>query len=180
MLVSLPRERLRIRDIRAEDPPSIAAAFSAQGWHKPESQYVQYLAEHRAGRRRVLIAEVLLAPDPPAFAGYLTIVWESAYPPFREAGIPEIVDFNVLIKYRRMGIGTALMDEAERLVAERAPIVGIGVGLTPDYGPAHILYVKRGYIPDGRGLFYRGHHLQWGESCLVNDELTLNFTKVLR
>lgn len=180
MPARLPRDRLIIRDIRRADPPIIAAAFSAQGWHKPESQYQQYLAEHLAGRRRVLIAEVSLAPDPPAFAGYLTIVWESEYPPFREAGIPEIVDFNVLIKHRRMGIGSALMDEAERLVAERAPIVGIGVGLTPDYGPAHILYVKRGYIPDGRGLFYRGHHLQWGETCTINDELSLNFTKVLR
>lgn len=28
----------------------------------------------------------------------------------KEARIPEIVDFNVLVKYRRLGIGTAWMD----------------------------------------------------------------------
>jgi ribosomal protein S18 acetylase RimI-like enzyme len=168
-----------IREMVSTDPQIMAAAFSAQGWNKPESQYQQYLQEHLSGKRIVLLAEVEQTPKLFEFSGYLTIVWNSEYPPFREDHIPEIVDFNVLIKYRRLGIGTALMDEAERRIAVRASIVGIGVGLTPDYGPAHILYIKRRYIPDGRGLFYNNHHLQWGETCVVNDNLTLNFTKVL-
>ena len=168
-----------IREMLLADPPVIAAAFHSQGWNKPESQYLQYLQEHLSGERTVLLAEVQ-RPTFFEFSGYLTIVWESGYPPFRQERIPEIVDFNVLIKYRRQGIGKALMDEAETRIALRSPVAGIGVGLTPDYGPAHILYIKRGYIPDGRGLFFNNHHLQWGETCLVNDELSLNFTKVLR
>ena len=169
-----------IREVLTSDPPVMAAAFRAQRWNKPESQYQQYLQEHQSGVRTVLLAEVEKQPSLVEFSGYLTIVWESEYQPFRKEHIPEIVDFNVLIKYRRQGIGKALMDEAEKRIALRSPIAGIGVGLTPDYGPAHILYIKRGYIPDGRGLFFKNHHLQWGETCIVNDDLTLNFTKVLK
>jgi len=171
---------LIIREMQSTDPQVMADAFLAQGWNKPESQYQQYLQEHLSGVRTILLAEVELQPTLFDFSGYLTIVWESEYPPFRKERIPEIVDFNVLIKYRRQGIGRVLMDEAEKRIALRSPIAGIGVGLTPDYGPAHILYIKRGYIPNGLGLFFNNHHLQWGETCIVNDDLTLNFTKVLR
>lgn len=45
----------------------------------------------------------------------------SNYPPFAAAGIPEIADFSVLRSRRRTGIGTALMDEAERRVAPSSP-----------------------------------------------------------
>ena len=173
-------DHIFIREMQSTDPPVMAVAFCAQGWNKPESQYQQYLQEHLSGERTVLLADVKQQPALLNFSGYLTIVWESEYPPFRKERIPEIVDFNVLIKYRRQGIGNALMDEAERQIALRSPVAGIGVGLTPDYGPAHILYIKRGYIPDGRGLFFNNHHLQWGETCMVNDDLTLNFTKLLR
>lgn len=169
-----------IRDISAGDPSIIAEAFRLQGWHKPESQYQSYLEEYRAGKRTVLVAEAGSVEQPLEFAGYLTIVWESGYPPFAVENIPEIVDFNVLIKFRRQGIGSALMDEAEKLISERSPTAGIGVGLPPDYGPAHILYIKRGYIPDGKGLYFDHHHLQFGETCIVNDDLTLMFTKRLK
>ena len=134
-----------LRALRAEDAEPIAAAFAAQGWHKPAAQYVAYLRQQEAGTRDVLVAEV--NGD---FAGYVTIVWESDYLPFRVAGIPEIVDLNVLIKYRRQGIATALLDKAERRIGKRAHIAGIGVGMTGDYGAAQILYVRRGYRPDGR------------------------------
>ena len=81
-------------------------------------------------------------------AGYLTVDWQPAYPPFRQEGIPEIQDFNVLPPLRRRGIGGRLMDEAERRIAERASVAGIGVGMFGDYGAAQRMYVKRGYVPD--------------------------------
>jgi ribosomal protein S18 acetylase RimI-like enzyme len=173
-------DHIIIREMQSTDPQVMAAAFRAQGWNKPESQFQRYLQEHLSGVRTVLLAEVERQMTLFDFSGYLTIVWESEYPSFKEDRIPEIVDFNVLIKYRRQGIGKALMDEAEKRIGLRSPVAGIGVGLTPDYGPAHIMYIKRGYIPDGRGLFFNHHHLQWGETCIVNDDLTLNFTKVIR
>lgn len=165
---------LHIRLLKRADIAPIAAAFAALGWNKPPSQYERYLAEQGAGQRVVFIA---LADD--VFAGYVTICWQSDYPPFREANIPEIVDFNVLPTFRRQGIGSRLMDEAEHTVAERFPVVGIGVGMDGDYGSAQRMYVKRGYLPDGRGLFSHGHPVRYGETVIVDDDLVLYFTKNL-
>jgi hypothetical protein len=50
------------------------------------------------------------------------------------------------------------------LVAERSDVVGLGVGLYPDYGTAQRMYVRRGYLPDGRGVIYynvRYHPASW-------------------
>ncbi len=72
------------------------------------------------------------------------------------------------------------MDQAERRIAERSPVAGIAVGLTADYGPAQVLYLKRGYLLDGRGLFQRGRWLQWGEQATVDDDLVLCLTKPIQ
>lgn len=163
---------LTIRRLQTRDIHPIAAAFAAIGWNKPASQYERYLAEQEAGQRIVLVA---LMDD--VFAGYVTIIWHSDYPHFRAENIPEIQDFNVLPHFRRQGIGSRLMDEAEQIIAQRSPVVGIGVGMYADYGTAQRMYVKRGYIPDGRGLFYNGVLVQPGESVPVDDDLVLHFTK---
>ena len=168
------KHRIHIRELVAEDCLIISQAFSNQGWDKPRSQYQGYLQEQNEGKRVVLVAE-----SDGSFAGYVTILWESFYPPFRDARIPEIVDFNVLIKDQRQGIGTALLDEAEKRISQRAAIAGIGVGLTADYGAAQIMYIKRGYIPDGRGISQNGRFLKWGDQITVDDDLVLCFTKRL-
>jgi GNAT superfamily N-acetyltransferase len=157
-----------IRPLRATDPPVIAAAFAAIGWAKPREQYERYLAEQEAGRRNVFVAWV-----GGVFAGYVTLVWQPDYAPFRAEGIPEIQDFNVLPAFRRRGIGSALLDAAEALAGSRSPVVGIGVGLDPDYGPAQRLYVKRGYVPDGRGITWQNRTVAYRDQVLVDDELVL-------
>ena len=166
---------LAIRPLREDDIPAIVAACAALGWHKPATQYERYLAEQGRGERVVLVALVA-----GTFAGYLTIVWQSGYDPFRAAGVPEIVDFNVLPRLRRRGIGTSLLDEAERRIAERSAVAGIGVGMYADYGAAQRLYPKRGYLPDGRGLVSHGRPVSPGETVTVDDALALYFTKTLR
>ena len=166
---------VKIRPLRSEDIVPIAEAFAKIGWQKPASQYEDYLSEQGAGKRWVLVATIK-----GSFAGYLTIVWESSYPPFREAGIPEIVDFNVLPKFQRKGIGTQLMDAAEEKIAARSSIAGIGVGLTRDYGAAHRLYIKRGYIPDGQGIISNEKFCQYGDKVVVDDGLKICFTKQLQ
>jgi GNAT superfamily N-acetyltransferase len=157
------------------DIPEIAEAFEELGWNKPASQYERYLMEQVLKVRDMYIARV-----EGRFAGYLTICWQSSYAPFREKQIPEIMDFNVLPKFRRQGIGTQLMDRAEAEVAKVSPIAGIGVGMTPDYGAAQKLYVLRGYIPDGNGLYYLGRPTQYGQTLKVDDNLALYLTKELR
>jgi ribosomal protein S18 acetylase RimI-like enzyme len=157
------------------DIQPIATTFAALGWNKPASLYERYLTEQNAGERAVFVATTN-----GVFAGYVTVLWASTYAPFRALDIPEIVDFNVLPKFRRRGIGTQLMDEAESCIAERSPIAGIGVGLTEDYGAAQILYHRRGYIPDGRGISWQGKPCQFGDQVTVDHGLILHFTKQLK
>jgi hypothetical protein len=71
------------------------------------------------------------------------------------------------------------MDAVEREARSVKPIVGIAVGLTADYGAAQRMYVKRGYIPTGAGLFAEGKTPGYGEQVTVDDGLLLTFTKKL-
>lgn len=171
----MEKSKLNIRLLDFRDIPQIAEAFKKLGWNKPASQYERYAMEQELDFRDVYVAFV-----EDQFAGYLTICWTSTYPPFREAKIPEIVDFNVLPEFRRQHIGSALMDKAESEIAKVSSIAGIGVGMTADYGAAQRMYVLRGYIPDGRGLHHRSHHVQHGEQVTIDDDLALYFTKELK
>jgi GNAT superfamily N-acetyltransferase len=176
VLCVIARKLVQIRQLVSDDIIPIADAFAAIGWsiHKPLSQYKRYYAEQCSGDREVLVA---FSED--KFAGYLTIVWKPDYQPFQDAGVPEVQDFNVLPEFRRRKIGTALMDHAEEFISTRSKLVGIGVGMYPDYGNAQRLYVKRGYIPDGRGLTYSGNVLEPMETAINDDDLVLYFTKDL-
>ena len=164
-----------VREMTHEDPQIMAEVFRAQGWNKPQDQYEKYYGEQTGSRRTVLVAELK-----GKFVGYLTIVWESDYSPFRDAGIPEIVDLNVVLAQQRKGIGSVLMDKAELRISEKSKVVGIGVGLSSDYGAAQILYVKRGYLPDGRGLHFHGRQLRFGDKTTVDHSLVMYFTKKLK
>jgi ribosomal protein S18 acetylase RimI-like enzyme len=164
-----------IRLLESKDIAQVATAFKELGWNKPQSQYESYWLE-----QELQIRAVYLAFAEEQFAGYLTIYWKSGYEPFHEKNIPEITDFNVLPRFRRMGIGTQLMDKAEHEISGVSSISGIGVGMTSDYGAAQRLYILRGYIPDGLGLHWRNHHVQYGEAVRVDDDLALYLTKVLK
>jgi GNAT superfamily N-acetyltransferase len=168
-----PNANLVIRLLKSDDLAPIAAAF--EKLNKPIRLYERYFDEQTRGLRAVHVAFM-----GGAFAGYLTICWSSSYPAFRAAQIPEIVDFNVLPQLRRQGIGTALIDKAETEIARVSKMAGIGVGLTPDYGAAQRMYILRGYVPDGRGLHYRGHYPQYGEKMTVDDSMALYFIKELK
>lgn len=164
-----------LRALEVDDLAVIHAAFAAIGWDKPIAQYQRYLDEQRAGHRDVRVAVVA-----GEFAGYVTLSWQPTYPPFVAASIPEIQDLNVLPRLRRRGIGSALLDAAESRAAARVQQVGIRVGLDGSYGAAQRLYVRRGYVPDGRGLCSGDRTLRHGEHAVVDDDLLLCFTKRLR
>ena len=163
-----------IRELQQADAQIISEAFLAQGWNKSAAQYEQYWRETQDGTRTVLVAE-----KNGRFAGYVTIMWRSDYPPFQEQDIPEVVDFNMLQAFQRQGIGTALMDKAEQLISEQSPLAGIGVGLTSDYGAAQALYTKRGYICDGRGTFAHGRWIPSGTQVTLDDYHAIYLTKSL-
>lgn len=159
---------LKIREIEKPDCQIISESFKKQGWNKPLSQYQKYLAYQNTRERDVLIAEWNQA-----FAGYLTIKWKSDYKPFQKQRIPEIVDFNVLKKFQRLGIGTSLMNEAEKRIKRVSEYAGIGFGVYKDYGAAQILYINRGYKPDGNGLVKNSLSIKYGEMITIDDSIVL-------
>ena len=165
---------LELREMRKTDCKYISESFQNQGWDKPITQYEQYLKFQKTGERDIIIAELNQE-----FAGYLTIKWKSDYKPFQIKRIPEIADFNVLKKYQRRGIGTMLMDEAEKRIKKISDIAGIGFGVYKDYGVAQILYINRGYIPDGNGLVKDSIPLKFGDSITINDSIVFCLTKKL-
>jgi len=166
---------LRIRRLEAGDPPVMSAAFAAIGWKKPVEQYDRYLEAQRSGRRDVLVAFSRVS-----FTGYVTVNWHPDYPPLSLGGTPEIQDLNVLPAWRRRGIASRLLDEAERLAALRSDRVGIGVGLHPGYNAAQRLYVLRGYVPDGHGVTAGNAFVREGQTVTMDDEVVLHFVKMLR
>ena len=160
----------------AADPVVMAQAFAAVRWPgKDVDQYRRYLEEQADGTRAVVVATV-----DGRFAGYLTVCWSSGYAPFRAAGVPEIVDLNVLPHFRRRGVASALMDAAEGLIAVRADVAGVGVGLYAAYAAADLIYLSRGYLPDGRGVAYGGAPVEPGTAVRVDDGLALMMTRRLR
>lgn len=144
------------------------------GWNKPEGQYRRYLQEQQAGTRTCFVAIV-----DGRFAGYVTLNWRPAYAGFAARNIPEIQDLNVLAMFRKKHIATRLLDRAEAEAAQHSAVVGIGVGLHPGYNAAQQLYVKRGYIPDGRGITYRDHFVEEGAQVRLDDDLVMHLTKEL-
>ena len=57
----------------------------------------------------------------------------------------------------------------------------LGVGLSREYGTAQRMYVKRGYIPDGSGVWYQDKQcVQYETVCTVDDDLVLFLSKKLR
>jgi GNAT superfamily N-acetyltransferase len=166
---------LVIRTLLETDAVVLSAAFTAIGWSKPAEQFVRYAAEADAGTRTNWIATVN-----GEMAGYVTLRWDPDCPGIRGLGIPEIQDLNVVPRFRRQGIASAMLDQAEAAAAERSEVVAIGVGLHPGYNAAQVLYVKRGYVPDGLGVTYGARFVEEGETLPFDDSLVLHFTKELK
>lgn len=168
--------KLTLTPLSQTDLDEIVLAFKQIGWHKPKSIYETYLKEQSSRRRSILIAR-----DTGKFCGYVTLKWVSEYPSFAEKNIPEIADLNVLPQYQKKGIGTKLIRACEDLVKdqERA-LIGLGVGLTADYGNAQRLYIQLGYVPDGHGLHSKNIPAKYGEKINVDDDLVIYLTKILK
>lgn len=163
---------LNILPFSKGDIDLLVAGFAHHNWAKPRSTFEAYLMEQHTGQRQIWIAYLNNE-----LAGYVTLNWRSAYQPFFSHDIPEIMDLNVLPPFRRQGIASSLLDAAEKIAAQKSPIVGIGVGLYDGYGAAQKLYVQRGYIPDGLGPTYRYIKLEYGQSVIIDDDLVMWFTR---
>lgn len=171
-------KNLSIRELEEKDITLIVDAFKAANWDKPTSLFQKYFNEVTSNKRNVW-----LAFTQGEFAGYITLNWNSSYEYFKASHIPEIMDLNVMPSYRKIGIGSMLLDIAEKEASTKSDTVGIGVGLYAGsdggYGAAQRIYVKRGYVPDGKGITYNYQAVTPGKSYKVDDDLVLWFTKKL-
>ena len=165
---------LFIRVLQLSDIDTMVSSFAEASWHKPRATFEDYWQEQQKGARKVWVAYIN-----DAFVGYVTLKWHSSYQSFAANHIPEIMDLNVLPQYRNCGAGSGLLEIAEKEAAIKSNVVGIGVGLYEDYGPAQKLYIKRGYIPDGKGITYNYQSKEFGTKIPLDDDLVLWLTKKL-
>ena len=146
---------IQIRNMIKSDIINFNKEFKLQGWEKPISLFERY--------KQVL--------------GYATLIPNDENGPFANKKIPTLRDFNVLEKYQNKGIGTALLDKIEDTVKEYSKSICLGVGLHSGYGSAQRMYVKRGYIPDGSGVWYNNMLLEQNAQCRNDDDLVLYLIK---
>ena len=162
-----------IRKMQESDIQDLSRRFISQGWPGREEILARYFLEQECGEREVLVAEV-----EGALVGYITILPCAKQGPFAEI-YPELSDFNVFEPFQNQGIGNLLLEEAEKRVKIFSDKVTLGVGLHSGYGPAQRLYIKRGYIPDGSGVWYRNQPLEMNAVCEDIGELVLYLSKNL-
>lgn len=167
-------EAILVRTMVPEDARIITEAEIAQGWQQTIDKYEMRL-RHQAEKQCV----ALVVEWRGSVAGYIHLYPCSGTGPAVYAGCPEIVDFGVLEKARGHGVGSRLMDVAEQLALEYGDRVYLAVGLHSGYGSAQRMYVKRGYIPDGSGVWYRDRILPPGAACCNDDDLVLYMSKTL-
>ena len=162
-----------IRKMQESDIKDLSRGFISQGWPSREEILTRYFKEQESGEREVLIADLT-----GAVAGYITILPDAKQGPF--AGMaPELSDFNVFEPFQNQGIGNLLLEEAEKRVRLISDKVTLGVGLHSGYGPAQRLYIKRGYIPDGTGVWYQNHQPAMNAVCEDIGDLVLYLSKNL-
>ena len=160
-----------IRNMIKSDIESLSHGFMNQGWPGREEILARCFLEQESGEREVLVAEC-----EGIVAGYITIMPYAKQGPFTET-YPELSDFNVFEPYQNKGIGNQLLEEAEKRVKFVSSKVTLGVGLHLGYGPAQRLYIRRGYIPDGTGVWYRNQPLEMNATSQNNDDLVLYLVK---
>ena len=168
-------EELVIRNMEEADAQVFFDEYTAQGWHPEVEYYLMRMREQAEGKCGALTAVYQGHP-----AGSVYVYQNAHEGPFKEKGYPIIVDFGVLKKYQRKGIGNKLMDVAEQIAGQYADTVCLGVGLCDAYGSAQRMYVKRGYIPDGSGVWYQDKQcIQYETVCTIDDDLVLFLSKSL-
>ncbi len=174
-MIYYDKDGIVIRNMRQSDAQVITDGEIAQGWDASVEKYEMRLRHQAEGRAIALVAEY-----EGNVAGYINVYPNSPWGAFANQGFPEIMDFGVLEKYRRKGIGGKLMDTAEKISSEYSNLVYLGVGLHSGYGSAQRMYVKRGYVPDGSGVWYKNAVCGQYADCCNDDDLVLYLSKRLR
>ena len=173
--VILMMNKLILRQLSSDEEANLLCEEYIRRFPWYHSDYfTTCLLENREGKR-----VSLMAMYEGKLAGCCHLLYESAYPHFKDANIPEINDLSVFPAFRRNKIASTLLDELERMASERSRWVGLGVGLYQDYGNAQMMYNKRGYVMDGKGITYQNIQVNPGQSVIVDDDLLIYLVKDL-
>lgn len=167
-------ENLLIRSMEIDDAKIIYETYLSYGWNPSMQTYQDYYKEQKENKRKVFIAEY-----EGEVSGLCTLVMNPTEGPLGGYGYPEIVDLTVFFHVHNKGIGNKLLDVCEREAAKVADTVYLAVGVHSGYGAAQRIYFKRGYIPDGSGVWYKGKQLEQYASCCNDDDLLLFMSKNL-
>lgn len=166
---------LMLRQADESDIPALDALIVRMGFHYESGYFNRCLQEQAGGKRLIFIAT-----QDNTIVGVAQLIFSPVYAPFRAQGIPEIQDLNVIPDARQQGIGSRLVERCEEEARARGLAeIGIGVGLYARYGAAQRLYVRRGYVPDGRGAVYDEEPVSYGQMRLIDEWLALKMTKKL-
>ncbi len=169
--------KLMLHVLQKEELTDIIKKFTFpwSSFQATQEKWKRYYAEQQRSIRTVCIAKI-----GDEFIGYGSLLNHTEYPEFKTLGIPEINDVWVSAEYRGNGYGKRLLQHLEAIaVKESHKQVGIGVGLYKDYGCAQKLYVRMGYIPDGKGVTYKYQPVNARDSHPVDDDLIIWFKKDL-
>ncbi|MBO4864847.1 MAG: GNAT family N-acetyltransferase [Eubacterium sp.] len=165
---------LKIRSMIPEDAKVLYDTYLSYGWHPQIKTYEDYYIEQEKGERLVFVAEYK-----GEVKGQCTLVLHPTEGPWGGKDYPEIVDLTVFSDIHCKGIGNKLLDVAESEAAKLSDMVFLAVGLHSGYGPAQRIYSKRGYIPDGSGVWYQNKVLEPYTPCVNDDDLLLFLSKNL-
>lgn len=174
MNIFFDERTIRIRSMRKEDAQIIYETYRSYGWHPSIETYENYFQEQENKKRVVFVAEYQ-----GNMAGICTLVIKPTEGPFADCGIPEIVDLSVFSNAQNKGIGNKLLDIVEQEAKKISDRVYLAVGVHSGYGQAQRIYVKRGYLPDGSGVWYQGKQLEQYVPCVNDDDLVLFMSKKL-
>lgn len=166
---------MQIERLSPDTIEAIIGCDGGNGWNNNRDHWAWVAGQAETGARTVLVAR-----SAGEVIGYGSLLWQSAYLAFNDAGTPEIHDLATARSQRGRGVATRLVATFEQLAAQQGRrTIGMGVGLYADYGPAQRLYASLGYVPDGGGVTYRNQPVVPGASWPVDDDLVLWLSKAL-
>jgi GNAT superfamily N-acetyltransferase len=168
------RYNFEIKEVTAGELASVAGWFAREYYEGDSSAADMHFGDHFDG------GTTLLGRTEGKIAGFITIRWVSGNVEFRKNNVPLIHHLEVFNPYKRHGLGNRLVEAAEHRISRVADTAGICVGIFDAYGPAQRLYVKRGYVPDGRGVCKSQVPIRQGEVHPIDHDLIIWLTKDLR
>lgn len=166
--------QIEVRPIRDDEIPALC---EAEGDKSDDNikYYERYLTWQKEGECTFLIA--LLDGE---IAGYVFVLYQDRWGAMADARQPGLADLNVFPWNRRCGVGNALLEKAESIAAQHGDTLHLDVHVTAHAGQAHRLYFRRGYLPDGRGIYHKYQPYDAALGAVDPEDLTLLLIKPLK